>query len=105
MIETLNELSKREENWDGHGSAKPKVDSVAKAKEFIQHVGKLSNSLISNNQDGIVTLECWNDKINRKITLHFYPDKVEYLKIYDSNIDDGITSFTDFKKLHDWLYG
>lgn len=91
MLERLNAIAQREDNWDGLGSMKPNNINLYRAKYVMM---KLLNSVIANgdkwiepyicsDEDGYITVEWYGDE--RELHLRIEEDEVEYTELESIN--------------------
>lgn len=85
----IEDLSQWEDNWDGHGSKKPKVSSLRKAIRFLTRIFNLSyyqglllsQPSISTDEEGDIVCEWWSG--TKKLTVDISMNSTEYTKITD----------------------
>jgi hypothetical protein len=111
----LRRLFALPENWDGHGSAKPVFQAVARAYRAVLEMYQLAalsgsgwtNPNVTADETGAVVLEWWRGP--RKLTIYVTATEASYVRVWGNNIDtemeDGpIDSIQyDFTPLWGWL--
>lgn len=97
FIYSIESLRSWTENWDGHGSAKPKSKSIDNALKWGKYIysliaetnGDWRRPFISADEEGDVVLEWWYQ--DRKLTLDITKTDVSFTEIRDA---DGIPKIT-----------
>lgn len=109
----IRKLFTLEDDWDGRGSEKPNRGAISNALSILDECYAVirNNRLtwsaphISATEDGEVTMEWWRD--SRKLSLYISDEKVEYIKVWGSNIndemEDGELQLGVFFHLWNWL--
>jgi hypothetical protein len=112
--ENLQRLRTRTENWDGHGSASPKDESIACADEILQKFFYCSLEIstdwitphISSSESGVATLEWWAK--DKKLTIYADQAAPTYIKVWGADIDDemedGVLHNQSHLSLWRWLF-
>lgn len=112
-IVDILKVAKREDNWDGYGSAKATDVVVSRA------IGAVSNFVdvamtaglewqhpfVGSNEEGEISLEWWRGA--KKLTLYVGPEETHYVSSWGSNIDThmdaGLLADNDFIKQWRWF--
>ena len=110
----LDRLESLQPNWDNRGSLAPSKLTVSVARAWLENLKNAARDAgrawnqphISASEDGEVTFEWWKE--NRKITLYFGGESIEYVKVWGPNIqtemDTGQVNLADdFRALWTWL--
>lgn len=115
-MQKLNEISSWQENWNGHGAAKPKMPSILRALRWVADM-RVQATLTRNpwiephvvsDEDGDIVFEWSRD--SRTLSIYVSPHAVEYLKVVGPDIyadmQDGIVATSeDNQDLWRWLMG
>ena len=99
MLERLDVIAQREDNWDGLGSLKPNKISLDRADCIMM---KLLDSVISNryewidpyicsDEDGYITVEWYGDE--RELHLRIEEDEIEYTHL--ESVDTKMKAHVD----------
>lgn len=94
----LNRLEALEENWDGRGSPPPSETAILAAREWLPALYRAATRTawswtaphITPSDAGEVVFEWW--KGQRKITLYFGDDVIEFIKVWGPNIESQMDS-------------
>lgn len=110
----LDRLESLQPDWDNRGSFAPSKLAVSVARTWLESLkdaardaGRAwSHPHISASEDGEITFEWWKE--DRKITLYFSEESIEYVKVWGPNIqtemDTGQVGLADdFRALWTWL--
>ena len=113
ILDRLDVLAQREDNWDGYDSKKPTELVLDRAKHLME---ELLNSIvsaghlwltpfISSDEDGYVTAEWYKE--GRRLHLQIGENEAEYIQVWGTNIDtemhvDFLNS-DDYLTLWEWL--
>jgi hypothetical protein len=117
MVKMFDVISNWKPNWDGHGSEAPNLVSIKNARAWMQKTFEVVAAynlfwqppLISTDESGYIVCEWWNG--NKKFTLDFEEDCVEYTKIsnIDTNPDFEMGTFSELDEvsrydLIEWIF-
>jgi hypothetical protein len=87
FIRRIEELSSWKDNWDGHGSLKPKMKSIANARSWAMKINalilKLEPTFISADAEGNVVLEWWRK--NKYLSLDVSEKYAYFLQSIDGS--------------------
>lgn len=112
-LQSIRRLYSLNRDWDGHGSAAPRRESVESSLAVIPLFRNLVASAgqrwaqphVSANEDGNVVFEWWQGR--RKLTVYVRSAHVTYIKVWGVNIDsemeDGCVTDKGFASLWIWL--
>ncbi|MDE0298579.1 MAG: hypothetical protein OXN17_08110 [Candidatus Poribacteria bacterium] len=116
MSERFDIISRREDNWDGYESGKPKKRSLDHSRKFMDEFLDVVISegyswlppLISSDEDGHITVEWYAEE--RQLHFQIEEDDVLYIQAWGPNIDTEMHVDTlypkDYLTLWAWLlYG
>ena len=113
ILERLDILAQREDNWDGYDSKKPTKLTLNHARHLIEELfdsiaasGHLwLTPFISSDEDGYVTAEWY--KGERELHLQIEENETEYIQVWGINIDTEMhvdfLSCDDYLTLWEWL--
>jgi hypothetical protein len=92
--QSLEALRSLDENWDGYGSTKPRIESIERALELLPSLHAAAEGRaaweaphISASEGGDVTLEWWRGA--KSLTLFIRSDGIEYLESLARQADSG----------------
>ena len=112
-FQSIRRLFSLGSDWDGHGSAAPRPESVNCSLAVIRLFRNLvvaagqrwAQPHVSTNEDGNVVFEWWQGV--RKLTVYVRSAHVTYIKVWGVNIDsemeDGCVTDKGFASLWMWL--
>ena len=117
ILQRLDDIAQREDNWDGYESKSPNKLSLNNARQFMNEFvdaivsegeAPLTPSLISSDEDGHITVE-WRGE-GRQLHLQIEEDEIDYIQVWGPNIDTEMHVDTlhskDYLTLWKWLiYG
>jgi hypothetical protein len=113
ILDRLDILAQREDNWDGYDSKKPTELTLVHAKhlieEFLDSIVFEGYSwltpFISSDEDGNVTIE-WSEE-KRRLHIQIGENEAEYIQVWGVNIDTEMhvdfLSRDDYLTLWEWL--
>jgi hypothetical protein len=91
----IDNLSSLDENWDGHGSARPNPLAIERARQFLEDVFRNTDEalgwrrpFISASEDGEVSLEWWHG--TRKLTVYIGDAQSTFIKSWGPHIIDDM---------------
>jgi hypothetical protein len=112
-LQSIGRLLSLSSDWDGHGSAAPRRESVSSSLAVVRLFRNIVVSAgqrwaqphVSTNEDGNVVFEWWQS--TRKLTVYVRSAHVTYIKVWGVNIDsemeDGCVTDKGFASLWMWL--
>ena len=116
ILDRLDVITQREDNWDGYESKKPNrlsLDNARRfARDFFDAIASEEHSrltpLASSDEDGHITVE-WHGE-GRQLHLQIEEDEIDYIQVWGPNIDTEMHVDTlhskDYLRLWKWLlYG
>ena len=113
ILERLDVLAQREDNWDGYESKSPTELTLDHARHIIEELfdsiisaGHLwLTPFISSDEDGYVTVEWSGGK--RRLHIQIAENEAEYIQVWGINIDTEMhvdfLSCDDYLTLWEWL--
>ena len=113
ILDRLDVIAQREDNWDGYESKKPTQSTLNHAEKFV--VDLLTSLIsaghswrmpfISSDEDGYITVEWYEDE--RELHIQIGENEAEYLQVWGTNIDtdmdEGFLNRDNFLTLWEWL--
>lgn len=112
VVEILR-VGKRQDDWDGYGSAKPSdtmvARAVAEAVSFIEEAFaaglEWQHPLVGSNEEGEVSFEWWRGV--KKLTIYVGAHENNFVSSWGSNIDThmhaGVLGADEFVKQWRWF--
>jgi len=98
FISEIDSLNSWSENWDGNNSAKPKINSIKKAKIWGERIYVMAveneyewrKPFVSGDEEGNVVLEWWYK--DRNLTLDISGDEVIFSETKNADSSPKITT-------------